>query len=276
MQNTGRRKSLHSRNTAERKLLPVMTGIAVILVLLIVILARNTRIRNEQQSAEASVRASEEESRSIEASIAASVAESEAAVPKITLDECDDPGIRDLVIGYFDCRLAGDAESLYRLFSRDVELTGVDGEFAAKLSAQKSWVRSFDDIQIYLLPGENENEKLGIVTYRVNFRRVSTKAPGIMYFYAMKEEDGNWKLGENLLKEKRELIRDEFEEASVGMLIDDTRRRLKEALESDSDLALMYTSFRNGEIYSEYNLDPDREQQVDLFTNPEDSILLGE
>ena len=45
-------------------------------------------------------------------------------------------------------------------------------------------------------------------------------------------------------------------------------------MDSDSELALIYTSFQNGEIYRESNLDMDREQEVDLFLDPADSILI--
>jgi len=208
-------------------------------------------------------------------SIEASIAESEAEAMKHRLLLCDEDSVNETVKNYFALRQAGDAEGLCRLCGMDTE-NGVDPELAATLSAQASWVRSFDDIEVYLLPTEDENTRLGVAKYKINFRRVNTKAPGIMYFYLTRAGDGSWQINENLLKETREQIREEFEKSGVQSLIDENTAELKKALEADSDLALMYTSFRNGEIYSDYNLDPDREQQVDLFTNPEDSILLGE
>lgn len=278
MRQTGRNSRIYTRSAMEGKMIPILAGVAVILILLIMIVIRNNNLK-EQQALEASVAASEAESKaereSIEASIEASIAAA-AAESKITMEECDIPEVNELVKQYFALRLAGDAEGLYQLFGRDTSVNAVDEELRAKLQAQSSWVRSFDDITVYLLPGQNENEKLGIVTYKINFRRVNTKAPAIMYFYAVKDSEGNWRLGENLIKDTRELISEEFDEAGVQMLIDNNTAMLKKALEEDSDLALMYTSFMNGEIYSEYNLDPDREQQVDLFENPEDSILVGE
>ena len=58
-------------------------------------------------------------------------------------------------------------------------------------------------------------------------------------------------------------------------IIDENTIELREALSEDSDLALMYESFMNREIYADYNLDSEREQEVDLFLNPEDSMLVG-
>jgi len=260
------------KNGDDRKKALLLVGVAVILLLLILIVVRRTKNKETEaslraESIEASIAASSEE-----ASIAASIAQSEAALAKLRLEKCTDEEINRLINDYFSLRLAADCEGLYRLFGRDT--SSIDEVFAKKIEAQRSWVRSFDDIEVTLLPGKDENEKLGIVKYKINFRRVNTKAPGIMYFYIKKAEDGTWKLEENLLKDTRELISDEFDEADVQAVIDENTAKLREALENDSDLALMYVSFQNGEIYSEANLDPDREQQVDLFIDPKDSILL--
>jgi len=271
---TEKRFRKNFRASGDGRLLLVMAGVAVILVLLILIAVRRGKIK-EAEAESISIEQSVEESRSIEASVQASVAESEAEAARHRLTACTEDSVNKTVKDYFALRLAGDAEGLYRLCGKDTE-NGVDPEIASKLTAQKSWIRSFDDIEVYLLPVEDENTRLGVARYKINFRRVNTKAPGIMYFYLTKDTDGNWVINENLLKNTREGIAEEFEKSGVQSLIDENTAELKKALEADSDLALMYTSFLNGEIYSDYNLDPDREQQVDLFTNPEDSILLGE
>lgn len=261
------------KKTEDRKKILLLVGVVIILLLLILILVRRSKNKEIQASLEQeSIEASISESKALAASQAASIAEAEAAVSKVKLDACTDEEINRLITDYFSMRLAADVEGLYALFGRDA--SNIDEAFATKITAQKSWVRSFDDIEVYLLPGKDENEKLGIVKYKINFRRVNTKAPCIMYFYVRKAEDGSWKLEENLLKDTRDLLSDEFDAADVQKLIDENTEKLREALANDSDLALMYVSFQNGEIYSETNLDPDREQQIDLFVDPADSILL--
>lgn len=270
------RTGSNRRASGDRRLLFVLIGIAVILLLLIILVVRGNRIRREEIAESESVSLSVAESESVRESIDASLAESMAEAARHTMSECDDPEIRELVKNYFHLRLEADVEGLYRLFGRDTAVTPVDGEFAARLNAQKAWVRSFDDIAVYLLPGDNENEKLGIVTYKINFRRANAKAPCIMYFYAERGEDGSWTLRDDLVKGTREEIAEEFQKSGVQSFIDRNSEELRTALANDSSLALIYTSFMNGEIYSDYNLDPDREQQIDLFTDPQDSILLGE
>lgn len=254
----------------------LLCGVLVIVLLLLLIavtgIIRNRKAKEEAESLAEVLR--ESESASVEASIEASLAESLAQVPKLTLTESSNPEIRDLVDRYFACRLNADTEGLAALFAR--EPGERDEELAQKLSAQQSWVRSYDNVSVYVLPGMTEGELLGVVTYRVNFRRVNTKAPGIMYFYAKTDAEGSWHLCENLVKETRDFIDDSFAEAGVQSLIEENTQELHEALSSDSDLALMYESFMNGEIYADYNLDYDREQTVDLFLNPEDSVLVSQ
>lgn len=272
-----RKKTGRNRGTSgDGRLLYILIGFSVILVLLIVIVVRRNIVRRQEIAESESVALSLEQSAAEQESVNASVEASLAEAARHTLTACDDPEITELVNSYFRLRLEGDAEGLCRLFGRDTAVNPVDREYAAKLTAQKAWVRSFDDVEVYLLPGHEGREKLGIVKYRINFRRVSTKAPCVMYFYADVDADGNRILREDLVKDTREEIAEEFEKSGVQAFIDRNSAELKKALESDSGLALMYTSFLNGEIYSEYNLDPDREQQIDLFTDPLDSVLLGE
>ena len=253
----------------------LMLGVAVILILVILIAVTGILRKKKEAEIEESKRIEalrESESASVEASIEASIAESLAAEPKLSLTESTNPEILELVSAFFSCRLNADLPGLYALYGK--EEAPEDEDLRAKLTAQKSWIRGYDDVRVYVLPGREEGEILGVVTYRLNLRRVNTKAPGIMYFYAALSDDGKWVLQENLLKETRDYIQESFEEAGVQELIDANSEELKNALSLDSDLALMYESFMNGEIYAEYNLDYEREQQVDLFMNPEDSVLI--
>lgn len=264
----------YKKNKSLKTATMTLVGIAIILVLLILILLRKNAVKEREESIaaslyEESVAASEAESRSIEASIA----ESLAAVPRLTLSACSDSGLNGLIEDYFNYRLAADTGGLFSIFGRSD--SSEDAEYEKQLLAQKEWIRSFDDIEVYTLPGADENSRAGIVKYRINFRRVNTKAPGIMFFYAEKDSSGKWHLCENISKEVRELMEKEFEEARVQEVVDENTIELREALSSDSDLALMYASFMNGEIYADYNLDSEREQEVDLFMNPEDSMLVG-
>ena len=187
------------------------------------------------------------------------------------LKENEDTRIERLINEYFYSRLNADVDSLYAIFGRTVD-TDRD-ELQRRLDAERSWIQSYDGIKVYVLPGLSEGERLAVVTYRINFRRTDTMAPGIMYCYISEKEDGSLYIEENLLKDKVDFINEELERPEIKELIDTTDSELRAALESDSDLALIYTSFNNGEIYMEQDLDVNREQEVAIMFTPEGSDL---
>ena len=97
-------------------------------------------------------------------------------------------------------------------------------------------------------------------------------APGVMYFYALRDSDGNYTIAENPVKEIHDYILAELETDTAKAIIDESNARLKEALDSDSTLSLIYVSFLSGEIYKESDLDVNRDQEVGF--SAEDSILV--
>ncbi|MGI6080325.1 MAG: hypothetical protein ACOYBV_05015 [Candidatus Avilachnospira sp.] len=204
-----------------------------------------------------------------------------ATEPENEPEPLEEPGLRSgydtdvgrLINDYFYARLNADVDTLYTVFNRSSE-TGRD-ELQKRLDAERSWIQSYDGIKVYLLPGLEEGDELAVITYKINFRRTDTMAPGIMYCYISHREDGSPYIEENLLKDKLDYINEQLEEPEVKELIESTDRELKAALSSDSDLALIYTSFNNGEIYKEQDLDVNREQEVDIMFTPEGSDLTG-
>lgn len=185
----------------------------------------------------------------------------------------EDSRINTTIDEYFAARLAADADELYRLFGRSGD-SGKDA-LVKKLRAQASWIQSYDGITVYVLPGLNEKDKLCIVCYKINFRRTDTPAPGIMYCYLTEQEDGSYVIGENLLKDKVQYVNEQLSKPEVTALQEKVDEELRYALNQDSTLSLIYTSFLNGEIYNETAPDVNAEQEVNLFLTPEDSDLAG-
>ena len=248
----------------------VVIGCILIAVLLIVAIAVNVMRKKSEARALA-----EAESASLEAeSIAASMSAEEAEAQKYdsAFTACEDQEIIDLVKNYFNARLNADTSAIFEMFGRTD--TTANETFEKKLKAQAAWIQGFNDITVYSADGMSENERFCIVTYIIDFRRTDTMAPGIMYFFVNKKDDGTYVLEEALIKEKLEYAERLLDTAFARGLIESTNNQLKEALDSNSTLSLIYTSFQNGEIYKESNLDVDADPDVDLFINPEDSILV--
>ena len=126
------------------------------------------------------------------------------------------------------------------------------------------------------MPGLEEDERVCIIRYKINFRRTNTNAAGIMYCYMTRRSDGSWQILENPDSQRVKYLNEKLQDPDVIAMQDEVDSELRSALASDSDLALIYTSFLNGEIYNETAPDVNREQEVDLFLNPEDSDLVGD
>lgn len=250
----------------------VVIGCILIAVLLIVAIAVNVMRKKSEARALA-----EAESASLEAeSIAASMSAEEAEAQKYdsAFTACEDQEIIDLVKNYFNARLNADTSAIFEMFGRTD--TTANETFEKKLKAQAAWIQGFNDITVYSADGMSENERFCIVTYIIDFRRTDTMAPGIMYLFVNKADDGGYKLEEALGKEKLEYADKLMNTSFAKGLIESTDSQLKEALDSNGTLALIYTSFQNGEIYKESDLDVDADQNVDLFMNPEDSVLVDD
>lgn len=244
-------------------LIAVIGVIAAILLVVICLLASRSVQDNEFSSA-----ATSEEETTTEAE---SLVVADTSIP-FTL--CEDEDIISLVQSYFDARLNADSSQIYALFGRSD--TSLDANFEQRLQVQNGWIQGFNDITVYTVPGTTDDELLCLVTYTIDFRRTDAMAPGVMYFYAERAGDGNYTILETLPKEKVDYANAFLEADSASTIIDSIDTKLQETLATDSTLALIYTSFVNGDIYSEADLETEREPEVDIVFNAEDSVLVGE
>lgn len=198
--------------------------------------------------------------------------ETETSEDASVLRSCDIPEISMLIDSYFSFRHSADVEGLYQLFGKSEDAYMED--LREQLTAQASWIQGFGGIEIWLANGLDADSKICFVTYDINFRRTDTDAPGIMYCYVEKSDGGSYIIDEQLESDKVELIDSLLSEPEVDELITEVDNELSNVLGYDSDLALIYTAFTNGDIYDESNFDPDREPEVNLFTDPMDSVLI--
>lgn len=253
----------------------VIPAICILLMLLILLceaIAGSGTERPAAQTAAVTAEASGEESPAAEA--AGESLPEETQVDPNKLAACEDPAINRLFDEYFTARLAADTDTLYRLFGRSGDASGQE-ELTSRLRAQASWIQSYDGISVYTMPGLADGDRVCIIRYKINFRRTNTNAPGIMYCYVQAQGDGSYRILENPDSETVKYINQKLEDPDVIAMQEEVNAELRSALSSDSDLALIYTSFLNGEIYNETAPDVNREQEVDLFLNPEDSDLVG-
>ena len=258
-------KSDYGRSRADRgqgkKRLAVIAAVLIVLVLIAVFALNSAKKKAAEEEAIAASLAAEQES-----------TEETADFEISEFAECSIPELNMLAQDYFDAKLTGNIDRLVEIFG-NTSLRS-DTELATRLKAQADWIQSYTLNKVYAADGLDDSSKLCLVLYDIDFRRTDTMAPGVMYFYAIRDDAGNYTIAENPVKEIHDYISAELETDSAKALIDDSNARLKEALDSDSTLSLIYVSFISGEIYKESNLDVNRDQEVGFTA--EDSILVDE
>ena len=264
------RKGLRGRRKNEGpnwRLLLAVLGIAALVVLLAVLIVANLRAGSSEAETGSQGSAYDAEDAS-----ALAEQESEPEEQSTLLKSCDIPEINMLIQQYFDCRLSADVEGLYTIFGKAPD-AAMDS-LRSMLSAQAGWIQAYSNIDIQIAPGLDEGSRVAFVRYDLNFRRTDTDAPGIMYCYIERGSSGSYVIDESLESEKVEYLDKLLIEPEVEELITETDNELTNALNLDSDLALIYTAFMDGDIYEESSYDPNREPEVNLFTDPKDSVLV--
>lgn len=264
-----RDKRYTGREEEKKRFIIVGCSIIVILVIIAVIAVSHRRRTDALRASEALTRESESAALQDDGTAEETGSEEDTGF-RLTEDE----GLNQLVRDYFDARLAADTGSIYELFGRSD--ASPNEAFAEKLAAQASWIQGYQDIKVYSMPGTTENEELCLATYEIDFRRTDAMAPGIMYFYAESDGSGGYTIAETLMKDRVDYAETALSREPAKSLIEETDTALKEALDNDGTLALIYTSFLNGAIYDDTSIDMDGEQDVDIFMDPEDSILVDE
>ena len=237
-----------------------LVAVIVIAVVAVTMVVSDKRRKAEDESIAASLAAEQE------------AAEENKGYELSEFEECSIPELNMLASEYFDARLAGDTDKLAEILGQAA--VDSDAELATRLKAQADWIQSYSLKKVYTANGLDENSRLCLVLYDIDFRRTDTLAPGVMYFYAIRDDAGNYTIVENPVKEIHDYILAELQTDSAKSIIDDSNARLKEALDQDSTLALIYVSFESGEIYKESDLDVNRDQEVGF--SAEDSILVDD
>lgn len=238
--------------------------IAAAAVIVVIIVAVSLYVSGKKQAeAEALAAAAEAEQETTDEAAGTELSE---------FEECSIPELNMLAQNYFDAKLTGDTDKLAEIFGRAA--VDSDAELATRLKAQADWIQSYTLKKVYAAPGLDDKGKLCLVLYDIDFRRTDTLAPGVMYFYAVRDDAGNYTIVENPVKDIHDYITRELETSSAKSLIDESNASLKEALDSDSTLSLIYVSFMSGDIYKESDLDVNRDQEVGFTA--EDSILVDD
>lgn len=160
------------------------------------------------------------------------------------------PQVNQLISEYFQAKVDQDAQALFKLFGKAEDEAELK-ERSEELKAEAVYIEDYQDITCYTKPGLTADSYVAYVTYDVKFRRVDTLAPGLMWCYVVKADDGNWIIRENVVGDEADYVAKQNQTEDVRLLSAQTNERLRQAIESDTLLAGIYSDLRNGAVVSE-------------------------
>lgn len=261
------RRIANMRKRQKQEQLHEMLGLlgipAVVVVLIIIILILDRSPKNPQDGQQPLASASELQSGTDDGETeVASIADGNAGADEDAslVREYNDEYMTKLFQDYFNARLQGDTDTLYRLTGVTNQTEEQTASLQKKLKTQAGYIEAYQDIQQYAVDGLEKNTKLVFVTYNVKFRRTDTLAPGIMYCYVKVNDQNSFEIVENMSPEQTKFVNSYITNHSeVQELINATNSRLLEAISSDQRLAVIYDAIQSGRIYTDSQEEIDSE-----------------
>ena len=258
---------------------------AIVLVLLIVILvmdkkpgsSKNTEDTTVSEASDISIEGDTEsgaEGSTDDASIEPDNNEYNQDFSAYELQKDANPQVNELISTYFQAKVDQDAQMLYKVFGKE-EDDRIE-ERKQQLKDEAVYIEDYQDITCYTKAGMTDDSYVVYVTYDVKFRRVDTLAPGLMWCYVVKNDNGDYIIRENVVGDEADYVASQNQTEDVRLLSTQVNERLKQAIESDSLLAGIYKDLSNGAVVSTSEDEKNADSQVMIGDGADASSGTGE
>lgn len=170
------------------------------------------------------------------------------------------PEINQLMEQYFLATTDCDMETFLHLFtSQD---TSEEERFRQDFEKQKQYIEGYGNISCYTTPGLDENSYAAYVYYEIKYVGVETPAPSLVQIYAVKGEDGIYRIFDQEMSPELE---DFLEQLSVNedvrLLISQVDQQAEEAMAADPALNERIQYMKQGPDYMREEETPAQESQ---------------
>ena len=160
------------------------------------------------------------------------------------------PEINELMERYFAAK-QGQILRQYTGFSA-AQMEGAE-ELESEYRYTSRYTDGYENIVCYTKPGTAEGSYLVYVSYDLKFKHAETLAPGLFRVYVITNEEGSLQLVDSSLQD--ESVLQQFEEAEktdeLILLRTEVYAKLRQALETDSDLAGVYGVLQKNPVIGE-------------------------
>ena len=184
------------------------------------------------------------------------------------------PQVNELISTYLQAKVDQDVQTLYKVFGKE-EDDRMD-ERKQQLKDEAVYIEDYQDITCYTKAGMTDDSYVVYVTYDVKFRRVDTLAPGLMWCYVVKNDNGDYIIRENVVGDEADYVAGQNQTEDVRLLSTQVNERLKQAIESDSLLAGIYKDLSNGAVVSGAEDEENADSQVMIGDGSDISSDAGE
>ena len=184
------------------------------------------------------------------------------------------PQVNELISTYFQAKVDQDVQLLYKVFGKE-EDDRLE-ERKQQLKDEAVYIEDYQDITCYTKAGMTDDSYVVYVTYDVKFRRVDTLAPGLMWCYVVKNDNGDYIIRENVVGDEADYVASQNQTEDVRLLSTQVNERLKQAVESDSLLAGIYKDLSNGAVVSTSEDEKNADSQVMIGDGADASSGTGE
>ena len=259
--------------------------VAVVLVLLVVILvmdkkpgsSKNTEDTTVSETSDISIEGDTESSAgdgTEDGSVEPDNNEYNQDFSAYELQKDVNPQVNELISTYFQAKVDQDAQALYKVFGKE-EDDRID-ERKQQLKDEAVYIEDYQDITCYTKAGMTDDSYVVYVTYDVKFRRVDTLAPGLMWCYVVKNDNGDYIIRENVVGDEADYVAGQNQTEDVRLLSTQVNERLKQAIESDSLLAGIYKDLSNGAVVSTSEDEENSDSQVMIGDGADTSSDAGD
>ena len=138
--------------------------------------------------------------------------------------------INSLMQSYFHARTDANVTLLSGLVDNP------SGISLQSLENRKQYVESYNNLNCYTHPGLYNDDKIVITSFQLRFRNINTSAPGLEYYYVVRNSEGNYVITTSQSDEVKAYIDKVQQGSEVQALISDTYTKLEEAENADPQL----------------------------------------
>lgn len=158
------------------------------------------------------------------------------------------PEIHELMEQYFASISGCDMATFLHLFtSQD---TSEEEAYRQEFEQQSQYMDGYQNISCYTTPGLQDGEYAAYVYYEICYTGVATPAPGLVRIYAVRGEDGQYRIYDEEISPELEAFLEQLSvNEDVRLLSTQVDQKMQEAMEADPALRERVEYMKQGASY---------------------------